>query len=402
LQTAIEIVDDILASVRRDGPAADTLIKQNLRSKRFAGSKDRAAIREYVFRLLRNDAVLVDNITARTVAIQCALSDQQDLLPLFGAGGYGPDAILESEKSATDSNTVSSQKNYLQAHLAAAFGGNAAHEYEALLGRATIDLRCGADGETRDDCRQALLACGVQGIEETRWSRWGLRVPADTNLKEELFTRLPMLDVQDEGSQIIAQLTGIKPGETVIDLCAGSGGKTLALAGMMRGQGQLIAHDIEAARLDRLVPRAKRAGADGFIVRRSDDLADMAGQADLVLVDAPCTGAGTWRRNPEARLRLREVHVARFADLQCKLIRQAAKLTRPGGRIVYAVCSWLVAEGEAHMARLPPDVRLMDWRDLWPSGQLAPNSASLRPKCLKLTPRNHGCDGFFIVCLEKL
>jgi 16S rRNA (cytosine967-C5)-methyltransferase len=402
LQTAIEIVDDILLSVRRGGPAADTLIRHNLRSKRYAGSKDRAAIRDFVFRLLRDDAVLIKNATAREVAVQCALNHQSDLIPLFGAGGYGPNAISDTEKKVSPADKSSAQKSFLQSQLATAFGAHAEREYEALLSRATFDLRCGVDVETRDVCFRTLIEWGVADIEETRWSSWGIRLPADTHLPEEIFASLPMMDVQDEGSQIITRLTGAKPGETVIDLCAGAGGKTLALAAMMQGQGQLVAHDVDSARLDRMIPRAERAGVDGFIVRRSDDLADMTGVADVVLVDAPCTGAGTWRRSPEARLRLTAQSVARLVETQRRLILQAAGLVLTGGRIVFAVCSWLMAEGEDHLAHLPPDLRVIDWHELWPSDQPAPESASLQPKCLKLTPWNHNCDGFFIVCLEKL
>jgi 16S rRNA (cytosine967-C5)-methyltransferase len=402
LQTAIELVDEILESVHADGAAADTIIVRSLRNRRYAGSKDRTAIRALVYCLLRDDGALLDGISGRALAARMALTAEHAWRALFGAGGYAPAALSESEIDQSQLPVGSTQKSFLQVQLHTAFHNQADEEFYALLQRADIDLRVGASELARQTALEKIRESGVVDAAPTHYSSWGVRLPADTHLPSEIMESLPHADVQDEGSQIIALLTSAQPGETVIDLCAGAGGKTLALAAMMHNQGTLVAHDIDARRLERLAPRAGRAHASEFIVLRSDSLDDLAGTADCVLVDAPCSGSGTWRRNPEARLRPLADRLPFLQKIQRNLIAQAAHLARKGGRIIYAVCSWMVEEGEGHLAHLPPGLAVTDWRSLWPTGQPQPETASSRPDCLKLTPYRHGCDGFFIVCLQKL
>jgi 16S rRNA (cytosine967-C5)-methyltransferase len=395
LQAAIDLLDDIIVAARRDGAAADTLIARYFKTRRYAGSKDRAAVRAMVYEVLRS--VHVETAaSARFAVVACAQNDMPDWLPLFDGSAHAPDVI-------SDSDIVGAYENSSALDILIQGGvENARDELNALLTRAPLDIRVNLSAISRDIAAANLLAEGI-ATEPCVFSPSGLRCVADkTNIETANLFLDGLMDIQDEGSQLIALLANAKPGETVIDLCAGAGGKTLALADAMHGAGRLMAHDIDAARLARLGPRASRAGLDGFIETRTDALADLAGQADLVLVDAPCSGTGTWRRNPEARLRPVLDTVARLQPVQRQLIAQAAALVRPGGRIVYAVCSLLDAEGLDHLASLPDGVAVQDWRTLWPVGGVMPQTASKRPDCLKLTPKQHGCDGFFIVCMQKL
>jgi 16S rRNA (cytosine967-C5)-methyltransferase len=208
-----------------------------------------------------------------------------------------------------------------------------------------------------------------------------------------------LVEVQDTGSQIACMAVGATPGETVIDLCAGAGGKTLALAASMENRGTLLASDSDRPRLSRLLPRAGRAGAtiiETLLLnpgRESEGLSDWPGRADAVLVDAPCSGTGTWRRNPEARWRLTDKELARLTALQARLLDVAAALVKPGGRLVFVTCSLLDEEGrgqaDGFLARHP------GWRAdtlQLPAGR--PHGAGIR-----LTPSHDGTDGFFIACL---
>jgi 16S rRNA (cytosine967-C5)-methyltransferase len=401
LQAAIELLEEIIGSAQRDGAAADTLIARYFKTRRYAGSKDRAAVREMVYTVLRSECVETA-LTARAAAIALAQHHMPAWLPLFDGSAHGPDIISDSD-DITNGTTPSSALDVL------AHGGveNAADELRALLTRAPLDIRVNISAIARDVAAAKLQADGI-ATKTCVFSPSGLRCVADkVNIETTRLFMDGLIDIQDEGSQLIALLARARPGETVVDLCAGAGGKTLALADAMQERpgsraGRLIAHDIDAARLARLAPRAARAGLDGFIETRTDALTDMVGQADLVLVDAPCSGTGTWRRNPEARLRPVLATVARLQPVQRQLIAQAATLVRPGGRIVYAVCSLLDAEGLDHLATLPDGIAVQDWRTMWPAGQQVPPTASKQSDCLKLTPKQHGCDGFFIVCMQKL
>jgi 16S rRNA (cytosine967-C5)-methyltransferase len=395
LQAAIELLEEILQAARNNDVAADTLVARYFRSRRYAGSKDRAAVRDMLYAVLRSPSV-ENTLSGRTAVIDYAEKQCPDWIPYFGAGGHAPAAITDADRA-----TSLAEASIIATLLKSAFPDDWQQEYAALLSRAPLFLRV-AESENRETVRQQLAADNII-TELTYFSPWGLKSTSDkVDIEGTSLFQCGVIDVQDEGSQIISLLSGAVPGATVIDLCAGAGGKTLALAAMMRGQGRLIAHDIDPDRLDRLAPRAARAGISDFVDMRTDDLSDLTGQADCVLVDAPCSGSGTWRRNPEARLRLTTDRLERLSTLQNSLIHQAAGLARPGGRILFAVCSVLVEEGEAHLAQLPDSVRVMDWRQAWPTSGLCPETASLRPECLKLTPFRHGCDGFFIVCLEKL
>ena len=223
-----------------------------------------------------------------------------------------------------------------------------------------------------------------------------LRFPPGTPVEQWEAFQSGQIEVQDTGSQLCGMALAARPGETVLDLCAGAGGKTLALAAAMDNRGRLIAADTDRGRLSRLAPRALRAGAINIETRllgpgrELDALADLAGNCDAVLVDAPCSGTGTWRRNPEARWRLTGAELARLTALQARLLDLAAGLVKPGGRLVYVTCSLLDAEGadqaEAFLQRHPA------WAVRTP--ELPAGTA--HGKGLQLSPAHDATDGFFI------
>ena len=222
----------------------------------------------------------------------------------------------------------------------------------------------------------------------------GIRLPNGTPVEQSELYRAGLVEVQDEGSQLVGDALAAKPGEWLVDLCAGAGGKTLQLAAAMNNQGALLACDIDRARLQRLAPRAERAGATIIESRllnpgqETEMLSDWAGKADGVLIDAPCSGTGTWRRNPEARWRLTPERLTRLTAMQVQVLEIGARLVKPGGRLVYIVCSLLDAEGAEQVAAFLS--RHSGW-SVEPSG---PAIATLHGSGRRLDPATHGTDGF--------
>jgi 16S rRNA (cytosine967-C5)-methyltransferase len=262
-------------------------------------------------------------------------------------------------------------------------------ETAALLGRAPLDLRVNRLKGGRADARAALPEA-----VPTPLSPLGLRLPEGSRVEEMQAWRSGLVEVQDEGSQLIALACEAKPGMLVVDLCAGAGGKTLALAAGMEDRGRIVAADTDRGRLSRMEPRLRRAGASLVETRLLDPgkekaaLADLRGQADIVLVDAPCSGTGTWRRNPETRWRLTPDRLERLVSLQAYLLEIAVELVKPGGRVVYAVCSLLAEEGRGQAEALAGSSLVPD-----PSAIEAGRAAG---PGLLLTPGHDGTDGFFV------
>ena len=385
VQTAIELLDAIIASARAKGAPADRILADWFRGHRFAGSKDRRAIRELVFGAIRACGPVPE--TGRAAMLRLAETDPA-IAPLFDGSKYGPPALGADEAAAEGGIAPA----WLEQKLAAS--QIAGDEAAALLDRASLDLRVNT---LRAD--RASLQLPVESHPTDAPN--GLRLEPGTPVEQWEAFRDGRIEVQDTGSQIACLAVGAQLGETVIDLCAGAGGKTLALAATMDNLGTLIAADTDRNRLSRLAPRAERAGGTNIETRLLDPkkereaLADLMGKADAVLVDAPCSGTGTWRRNPEARWRLDEAELSRLAEVQAYLLDLARELVRPGGRIVYVTCSLLDEEGadqfEAFLARhddleaQPPTL---------PAGRPRGNG-------VRLTPYHDGTDGFFIACAGR-
>lgn len=377
LQAAIEILDLAIDAAQAQGAAADTLIQRYFAVRRYAGSKDRAAVRDLAYAAIRFTAERPPS--GRAALLGLAETTHPDLLPLFDGSSHAPQPPVPGEPRARPSTVPA----WLEPALHARFGGSLAAEADALAARAPLDLRV-APGHDIAGIAAALGAEPIPGLPR------GLRLAQPQPLDQSPLMQSGAIEVQDAGSQHVAAFAAARPGETVIDLCAGAGGKTLALAATMDGSGRLIATDTDRTRLQAMAPRLARAGVADMVEahllnpnREAEMLADLAGQTDLVLVDAPCSGTGTWRRNPELRWRLTPERLDRLVAVQARLIDLAASLLKPGGRLVYAVCSVLEAEG-ADQARA------------------AAGRTGLMPGPTRaFTPLADGCDGFFVARLEK-
>ncbi len=387
VQAAIDLLDAIIASVARGGAAADTLIAGYFRERRYAGSKDRRAVRDLVYRAIRAFAEAPPS--GRAAMVGLASTDAM-LGALFDGSPHGPAQIAEDEERAVPAER--SLPRWMFAHLPSWFDDR---EQAALLNRAPLHVRVNGLRASRAEVQEQYA-----GAVPIAGTRFGLALPEGTAVDRGPASDEGLVAVQDAGSQIIAAACHAMPGQTVVDLCAGAGGKTLALAADMAGEGILVAADVNRARLDRLRPRAERAGASFIEARLLDGgreaatLADLAGRCDCVLVDAPCTGMGTWRRNPEARWRLDAAMIDRMTALQAHVLDLAAPLVRPGGALVYAVCSLLEPEGPAQIDAFL--ARHAGW-------VTPPQDDAGRPAGYGriLTPAHDGTDGFFFARLQK-
>jgi 16S rRNA (cytosine967-C5)-methyltransferase len=381
-QAAIELLDLIIAAARSGGAAADTLIMRYFKERRYAGSKDRRAVRELVYRAIRRAGELPSSGRAALLGLA---QDDPDLLPAFDGSPHGPQPVAAGEECAPASLVPAWLAPRLDPLIGEADGS-------ALLARAPLDIRVNRLKGAPADALRALPTA-----LPTPHSPIGLRLPEGMQVEETEAWRSGLAEVQDEGSQLLALACAAKPGDTVIDLCAGAGGKTLALAAEMANAGRLIACDTDRGRLSRMPPRLARAGATIVEPRLLDPgretaaLVEFAGQSDLVLVDAPCSGSGTWRRNPETRWRLTDQRLTQLVALQARLLDVAAGLLRPGGRLVYAVCSVLAEEGRDQAAALTARSSLLPQPVPMEAGRAA-GSGRL------LTPAADGTDGFFVAC----
>ena len=383
LQAASEILDEVIASVREDGPPADAIVTRYFKHRRYAGSKDRRAVRELVFRTIRRSA---DRPVSGRAAILGLVDEQPELLELFGEP-RGPEPLVEGEEHARASIVPA----WLTPELSPLVGED---EWPALLERAPIDVRVNVARSKRD----ALLGEFPEG-SATPTSPWGIRLPPDSRIDEHAAFRSGLVEVQDEGSQLIALACEAKDGERVVDLCAGAGGKSLALAAVAQGT-NILATDTNRLRLSKLPPRAERAGAtiETRLLNPPNELAELAdlrAGADLVLVDAPCSGSGTWRRNPEGRWRLTPERLDRLVALQSRLLDIAAELVRPGGRLVYAVCSLLSREGAGQIRDF------LSRHSSWNVQETPFAAGRLDGAGRLLTPAHDGTDGFFVARLER-
>ncbi len=421
---AIEVLADI---AERRRPAADALKDWGL-AHRFAGSGDRAAIASLAYDALRRRASaawLMDDEGPRAIVLGTLRLQRGLALPtieaLFSGERFAPAPLVEGERIRLATASLAEAPpavagdvpDWLFAELARTLGAGAVEELRALARRAPLDLRVNALRQDRDAALAALphLAAGP-----TPHSPWGLRVPVGDDGRGPALAAEPEFiqgwyEIQDEGSQLASLLSGATAGETIVDLCAGGGGKTLALAGMVGNAGRLIATDGDSRRLAPIHARLARAGAQAEVrtprgPARDTLLDDLDGQVDRVLVDAPCTGSGTWRRNPDAKWRLRPGGLAVRLTEQAAVLDRAARLARPGGYVVYVTCSLLPQENDeavggalaragGRLAPVPADAVLA----------LGPPSlaGAVRPTAygLQMTPLATGTDGFYVAHLRR-
>src|SRR3954447_17286066 len=361
LSAAIELIESI--DTQRI-PAAKAL-KEWGTAHRYAGSGDRAAISGLVWDVLRrraSSAWIMEEDTPRARVLGMLKLERglnvEAIATLCDGGRFAPAPLTDRERAALISRSLEAAPSHiagdypewLDGYLAQAFGDERVAEATAMASRAPLDLRVNTLKAKREKILSSLAHLGAQ---PTPWSPIGLRIELGADARnpgihaEEDFIK-GAIEVQDEGSQLAALLSAAKPGEQVIDLCAGAGGKTLALAAMMQGKGRLIATDHDKRQLAPIYERLSRAGVHNADVRTpkgpSDTLGDIHASADLVLIAAPCTGTGTWRRNPDAKWRMRPGALEVRLKDQAAVLDRAAGLVRPGGRIAYITCSVLPQE----------------------------------------------------------
>jgi 16S rRNA (cytosine967-C5)-methyltransferase len=423
LSAAIEVLAEIEARRR---PAADALKDWGL-SHRFAGSSDRAAIAGLAYDALRrkaSSAWLMGAATPRAALIgmlhQERGLDVEAIAELCSGARFAPAPLTEAEKAALVSDALASAPapvagdypDWLDPHLARVFGDERAAEGEALARRAPLDMRVNTLKAERDN---VLLKLAHLNTEPTRWSPIGLRIRLSADAKSPAIHAEPPfrkgeIEIQDEGSQLAALLAGAKPGEQVVDLAAGAGGKTLAMAAAMENHGQIYATDIDKRQLVPIHERIARAGARNIQVRTprgdADLLADL--RADLVLIDAPCTGTGTWRRNPDAKWRVRPGALVERVKQQAALLERAATLVKAGGRIAYITCSVLEDENgdqvRAFIGRHPGfsvEKAAETAQALGERAYLFTRAALMSAEGLLMTPRRTDTDGFFVSLIRR-
>jgi 16S rRNA (cytosine967-C5)-methyltransferase len=375
-QAGIEILDEVIAAARDDGPPADAIVQRYFKTRRYAGSKDRRAVRELVYRAIRRAGERPDSGRAAMLGLA---EDNHEIA--FDIAGHGAAPRGPGELAALSSHLPAWIEAELSAHISR-------DEWPALLDRAPLDLRVNIAKADRDVMAAAF------GAEPTRLSPWGLRLAADTRVDDRPEFTEGLVEVQDEGSQLIALACQPAGSFDLVDLCAGAGGKALAIAAAAP-QARIIASDTNRQRLSQLGPRAARAGAQ-IAVRLLDAgkeaamLADLEGQADVVLVDAPCSGSGTWRRNPEGRWRLTPERLDRVVALQARLLDLAAPLAKPGGAIVYATCSILAREGAGQAAAF------LGRHSGWSAQDVGFDGGRVDGPGRLLTPGHDNTDGFFV------
>jgi 16S rRNA (cytosine967-C5)-methyltransferase len=425
LSAAVEVITDIEARRR---PAVDALKDWGL-AHRFAGSSDRAAIAGLVYDTLRRKssaAWLMGEATPRAALIGMLRRerglDVEAIAALCSGARFAPAPLTEAEQKALAGGALADAPaavlgdypDWLDSHFARVFGGERAAEAEALASRAPLDLRVNTLKAERDDVLPKLAHLDATA---TRWSPIGLRIRLAADAKSPAIHAEPpflkgAIEIQDEGSQLAALFAGAKPGEQVVDLAAGAGGKTLALAAVMENHGQIYATDIDKRQLAPIHERITRAGARNIQVRTprggGDLLADLAGRIDLALIDAPCTGTGAWRRNPDAKWRVRPGALAERMKQQTALLDRGAALVKAGGRVAYITCSVLAEENgdqvRAFIGRhqnfsveKPAEMA----QALGERAYLFTHAALISDEGLLMTPRRTDTDGFFVSLLRR-
>jgi 16S rRNA (cytosine967-C5)-methyltransferase len=382
VQAAIDLLDEIIAAAKGGGAAADTLVARYFKTRRYAGSADRRAVRELVYRAIR---AWPEPPSSGRAAMLGLGSEDPGLLAAFDGSPHGPAEVVAEEKGLRPRS--SSVPKWLVRRFDPVV---TPADLQSLLSRAPLDLRVNRLRSGRDD-----LLDVYPGSVPTPLSPVGIRLPEAVSIEDSEPWGSGLVEVQDEGSQLLALACEAAPGETVLDLCAGAGGKTLALAAEMRNSGRLVASDTDRGRLSRMDLRLRRAGVTIVEPRLLDPgkeleaLADLVDAPDLILVDAPCSGTGTWRRNPELRWRLDPHRLAQYVKLQSYLLDLAAEIIKPGGRIVYAVCSLLTDEGRGQADAFSSRSAMVPEPGAMAGGRAAGPGRIL-------TPAQDGTDGFFV------
>lgn len=421
LQAAAEVLGDM---EKRRRTAADALKDWGL-SHRFAGSGDRAAIGNLVYDVLRQKSSLGYLAgTEEPLALLYALVlanwgfDAQKLRLDFHDDKFAPEFPDEATLAVLASRSLSDAPDHIRGDLpewlVPSFEANFSEEWvteaSGFAKRPPLDLRVNTLKSTRE---KVLKQLAKTGATPTTIARQGLRITTPTpfsrqpNVQAEEAFQKGRFEIQDEGSQIVSDLVFARPGETVLDFCAGAGGKSLSLSASMENRGQIHAYDIDKQRLAPIYDRLKRAGTRNVQVHApGTDLGALAGKMDKVVVDAPCTGTGTWRRRPDAKWRLDVKNLEERITQQEEALAEAAPFVRPGGHLIYITCSVLPEENEGQVYAFTeqnPEFELVSagevWEELFGYDKPAPWSSDM--KTVTLTPEATDTDGFFFSVMER-
>jgi 16S rRNA (cytosine967-C5)-methyltransferase len=426
-QAAIDILDVIEETTR----AADSIIRGYFRARRYAGSGDRRAIQALVYVILRKRGQLdwwcqrvgIEITSRLRVLIALILcSPWEGITPedAFLLGKYGPDSLLENEAAVIaalrgESLDHSEQPECISLNIPVWLEGlfcpkikdNYKIEIKSMESEADVDLRVNTLKSNRDEVLSELRASGIKGMP-TPFAPQGIRLERRSPLTGLLAFRNGLFEPQGEASQLAAALAGVKPDQSVLDLCAGTGGKALAIAACMRNEGRLVLHDIDPVRLRRAEGRMQRAGVnihENQVITADLGLENISNEEkyDNVIIDAPCSGSGVWRRNPEAKWRLNAKRLGEHTVQQNDLLKIGAKAVRPGGRLVYMTCSILAVENrdriDEFLTTVGTNFELVtpaaDWRRV--TGQKFDAAGA----DLQLTPARYGTDGFYVAILRR-
>ncbi|MEM9030185.1 MAG: RsmB/NOP family class I SAM-dependent RNA methyltransferase [Pseudomonadota bacterium] len=423
LAAAIEVLTEIMT---RGRPAALSLSDWG-KAHRFAGSGDRSAIGNLVYDVLRSKRSLAARMGSddpRALVVAAARTSlglsESELISAADGSKHAISPLSDSERAALASSVpddaipsvAADLPDWLVPSMTRVFGEGLISEARALARRAPVDIRVNTLKADRDKVLRALAEVGA---EPTPHSPIGLRVPhgragrRTPNVEAEASHGKGWFEVQDEGSQIAALLAGAGPREQVLDLCAGAGGKTLALGLGMQNTGQIFAYDRDRNQLRPIFERIRRAALRNVQVMdagREAELLALGPRFDLVFVDAPCTGSGVWRRRPDAKWRVKPQNLTQRLEEQADVLATGAKLVKPGGRLVYVTCSLLPEENVDQVAAfldMQPDFRVVPYRQAWQNhiSDTPPDSADGADDTLLLSPHQHGTDGFFIAILQR-
>ena len=434
LQAVVEILDGVEEGIRTLGAPADRVVADYCRNRRFIGSKDRRAVSGLSYDVIRRRGFHMWRISGaslpvdgRSLLISHLADAAHDDLSLFGdAAPHSPDALTATEQRAVGSFSaletlgqmpISARyevPEFLGSALRQRFGADFETALSGLNHTAPLDLRSNPL-QPYENLTKNLIEIS-EDFEKHKYSSIGYRSNSKARVTgTDLYTS-GKIEVQDEAAQVACYLVDAKPGMAVVDLCAGAGGKSLLLSGLMKNKGQIFAFDVSSKRLSSLTARSQRAGSRNIQVKavpetganRERILSGLTGKADRVVIDAPCSGTGTWRRNPDQRWRLSETQIVDYAAVQLGLLTEGARMVAPSGRLVYMTCSILQAENEAVVdaffaAHGTEDWKLVNYKPVWTgilSSEPAPTVAK-NEAMLQLVPHLHHTDGFFVAILEK-
>ena len=431
LQAVIEILEDVETGIAQAGVPADVAVANYTRTRRYIGSKDRRAITELVYTIIRQRgrhawrlAQAGMQLDGRNLVISHAGLNDQQLLDHFGSNvAHAPAATTDPEKNALSAMPSGLKgaplfashevPEHLWTPLKQRFGEQFNIAVQALNEQAPIDIR--SNPLKRNNKLIHLLNEVDETIENNEFSPIAFRLKKRLNLSAHPLLRDGYIEVQDTAAQVASYLVEAQAGMSVIDLCAGAGGKSLLLSALMGNKGQVFAFDTSGARLKNAKPRIDRAGCRNIQLKhlpskelaRSNLLSGFKAKADRVVIDAPCSGTGTWRRNPDQRWRLSEESITGFVETQSTLLQEGAGLVKQGGRLVYMTCSVLPQENEAvaeaFLKGAGQEWSLIDYSEIW--RRVLPSkpaeTASSNPRCLQLVPHLHQTDGFFVAIFER-